>query len=155
MHHRAPEAVDFVMKMRPAATAVKPRAVGPSEAHADVVATLASEASAAAAGKCRLPRCERLPPQREVALVVELAVDVAVRLGPIAISVERVHGQVDARGTVLERQHLLSSRCAFCFKPDVTCEEVGGRGLSPTRRGGVVVVACVTCYSYGRVGRAT
>ena len=38
---------------------------------------------------------------------------------------------------------------------DVTCEEVGGRGLSPTRRGDVVVVACVTCYSYGRVGRAT
>ena len=44
---------------------------------------------------------------------------------------------------------------AFCFKPDVTCEDVGGRGLSPTRRGDVVVVACVTCYGYGQVGRVT
>ena len=42
-----------------------------------------------------------------------------------------------------------------CFKPDVTCEDVGGRGLSPTRRGDVVVVACVTCYSYGQIGRVT
>ena len=29
------------------------------------------------------------------------------------------------------------------------------RGLLPTRRGDVVVVACVTCYSYVQVGRVT